>query len=66
MNPPNYLVQTLTNELFVYWRIDILLADLATNKEFARIWTRNDSGPVIRYVSITEAELRKQNTETKR
>lgn len=56
---PNYLVQSKDGVLHGYVRLDVLLCDLATNRnEKVSLFELVRSGFTIRYVPITEDELR--------
>jgi hypothetical protein len=61
MTPANYLVQTEDGTLHTYWRLDVLLIDLASQRATPPVrlfrWV---GGLAPKYVPTTEAELRSE------
>ncbi len=56
---PNYLVQTQDMELFPYWRLDILLCDVAPRRdEPISIFKRIKSGFTDKFVPVSCEELK--------
>lgn len=64
MEIPNYFIQTADKALHAYWRLDILLVDLASNKRIGEvpmtILKLVRYGGTVGYSPITEEELHKE------
>lgn len=65
-NPiPNYLVQ-VGDHLFAYWRLDVLMCDLALRKEAGAKVYKIKQGIITAYGPITNDELRDEYERAKK
>lgn len=55
---PNYLVQTDDKVLHTYWHLDILLCDVALNKERVSIFKKVSGTTTYKYVPVNVEELK--------